>query len=183
MQISELKELTESGKTVTELINAIEIKKYLSIVEKNSIATRVIDSCITENENGLSKIDYFYKFFTSQIALLVNYTDLEFEEGSTIIQYDFLTEQGFVDLIMGKIPDSEINFIMELVDSELDQIVKLNNSIEGILSSKLEKLISVIPDEKGMKSVIKEAQKSLNKVKPENLAILKDIVGKQGSIN
>ena len=174
MLVQEIKEKIEAGKSVDDLL---EVKQYLSIIEKNLIVNKIIDSCIVLDEiNGLSKIDYFYKKLTSDVSLLVNYTNIEFSE-NLIEDYDYLAENVGIEWILNQIPISEVEFILDLVDCELAQIVKLNNSIEGILANRLQALINKVPDEKGIKKLMTEAQKQINKIKPENLEILKGLVG------
>ena len=176
MLVQEIKEQIEAGKFVDDLL---EVKQYLSIIEKNLIVNKVIDSCITIDENnGLSKIDYFYKKLTTDILLLVNYTNIEFSE-NLIEDYDYLCENVGIERILNQIPITEVEFILDLVDCELTQIVKLNNSIEGILASKLDKVVSAIPSEKSIKKIINDIPKQINKIKPENLEILKGIIGNQ----
>lgn len=176
MLVSEFKEQFKKVGSVGELI---EIKQYLPIVEKHLIATKIIDSCIIENKNGLSQIDYFYKKITTDVSLIVNYTNLEFSD-ELINDYDYLSENGFIKQIIDKIPKTEIYFIDELVENELDQIVRIENSLENILASKLQMLINKIPDEKTIKKILNDIPKSVNKIKPENLEILKGIINKQG---
>ena len=174
MQISELKTKIEEGNSIQDLI---EVKQYLSIIEKQLIANKIIDSCIViDDESNLYKIDYFYKKLTSDVSFLVNYTNLEFSE-NLIKDYDYLAENVGIELILDQIPINEVEFILDLVDFELAQIVKLNNSIEGILANRLQALINKVPDEKGIKKLMTEAQKQINKIKPENLEILKGLVG------
>ena len=176
MQISELKTKIEEGNSIQDLI---EVKQYLSIIEKQLIANKIIDSCIViDDESNLYKIDYFYKKLTSDVSFLVNYTNLEFSE-NLIEDYDYLCENVGIERILNQIPITEVEFILDLVDCELTQIIKLNNSIEGILASKLDKVVSAIPSEKSIKKIINDIPKQINKIKPENLEILKGIIGNQ----
>lgn len=176
MLISELKEQIETGKIIDELI---EIKQYLPIVEKHLIATKIIDSSIIENKNGLSQIDYFYKRITTDVSLLINYASLEFSD-ELINDYDYLSENGFIKKIIDKIPKTEVYFIEELVESELDQMIRIGNSLENVVASKLQQIIDKIPDEKAMKKLMKDIPKQINKINPENMEILKGFVNKQG---
>ena len=172
MLVQEIKEQIEAGKTVDDLL---KVKQYLSIIEKNLIVNKVIDSCITIDENnGLSKIDYFYKKLTSDVSLLVNYTNIEFSE-NLIEDYDYLCEFIGLEWIIDKISPIEVYIIQELVDEELDQIIKLNNSIEGILASKLDKVIERLPNSKELKSLSKSIIKDINKLDQNKIADLKEI--------
>lgn len=175
MLISEIKEQIEAGKTVDDLL---KVKQYLSIIEKNLIVNKVIDSCITIDENnGLSKIDYFYKKLTTDISLLVNYTNIEFSE-NLIEDYDYLCENVGIERILNQIPITEVEFILDLVDCELAQIIKLNNSIEGILASKLDKVVERLPNSKELKSLSKSIIKDINKLDQNKIADLKEIFSK-----
>ena len=172
MLISEIKEQIEAGKFVDDLL---EVKQYLSIIEKNLIVNKIIDSCIVLDEiNGLSKIDYFYKKLTSDVSLLVNYTNIEFSE-NLIEDYDCLCENVGIERILNQIPITEVEFILDLVDCELTQIIKLNNSIEGILASKLDKVVEKLPTDKQIKSLSKSLVKDINKLDWDKLPMLKDM--------
>ena len=172
MQISELKTKIEEGKSIQDLI---EVKQYLSIIEKQLIANKIIDSCIAiDDESNLYKIDYFYKKLTTDVSLLVNYTNLEFSE-NLIEDYDYLCENVGIERILNQIPITEVEFILDLVDFELTQIIKLNNSIEGILASKLDKLIEKLPTDKQIKSLSKSLVKDINKLDWDKIPMLKDM--------
>lgn len=177
MLISELKKQIETGKIIDD--GLIEVKEYLPIVEKHLIATKIIDSSIIENKNGLSQIDYFYKRITTDVSLLINYASLEFSD-ELINDYDYLSENGFIKKIIDKIPKTEVYFIEELVESELDQMIRIGNSLENVVASKLQQIIDKIPDEKAMKKLMKDIPKQINKINPENMEILKGFVNKQG---
>lgn len=175
MLVQEIKEQIEAGKFVDDLL---EVKQYLSIIEKNLIVNKIIDSCIVLDEiNGLSKIDYFYKKLTSDVSLLVNYTNIEFSE-NLIEDYDYLCENVGIERILNQIPITEVEFILDLVDCELTQIIKLNNSIEGILASKLDKVIERLPNSKELKSLSKSIIKDINKLDQNKIADLKEIFSK-----
>lgn len=178
MQITEFKEQIEAGKSAQDLI---EVKSYLPLVEKQLIVNKIIDSCIVVDDAGLSKIDFFYKYLTTQISLIVNYTNLEFSE-ELISDFDYLAEYIGIEWIIDKISPIEVCIIQELVDDELDQVVRIGNSVEGILSKNLQLIVNKIPDEKGIKRILTEAQKQINKIKPDNMSIIKDLF-KQGDLS
>ena len=118
----------------------------------------------------------------------MNYTNLEFSE-NLIEDYDYLAENVGIELILDQIPINEVEFILDLVDFELAQIVKLNNSIEGILANKLDKLIEKLPTDKQIKSLSKSLVKDINKLDWDKIPMLKDMwnvaIGNQseGEIN
>ena len=152
------------------------------MVEKHLIAIKIIDSCVKEDSNGINSIDYFHKYLATQMSLINNYTDLEFSE-EPINDFDCLAEMGLIEKIVDSIPDSEVNFIVDLVDSELEQIVKIGNSLSNVIASKLEKLIAKIPDSKELKKLTDNIPKQINKIKPQQLELIKGLLNKQGASN
>ena len=53
---------------------------------------------------------------------------------------------------------------------------KLDNSIEGIISKGLDKLLAKMPDNKGMAKFIKDITKQFDKINPEKLKFVKDAI-------
>ena len=182
MQITELKQQIEAGKIIEELL---EVKSYLPLVEKQLIVNKIIDSCIIVDENGLSKIDFFYKYLTTQISLIVNYTSLEFSE-NIIEDFDYLAEYIGIEWIIDKISPIEVCIIQELVDDELDQVVKINNSIESIaqkgindlkviIEEGITKIVEKLPNDKQIKSLSKSLIKDVNKLNWDKVPMIKQM--------
>jgi len=176
MQITELK--LEDGTYNNMRIDTID---HISFIEKKILCEGILDGCLETDENGIITCNYFMKKLLTDLKIVANYSDIEFSD-EVVLDYDFLNESDIVNIIKERINKSELEFIEEMVDKSIEQKIRVGNSLGNILASKLEKLISKIPDEKGIKGIIKEAQKSLNKIKPENMEILKGMF-KQGVPN
>lgn len=160
--------------------NEIKIKKYIPFVEKQVLVQRVVDLCLDfDQDTNMVKVNFFNKKLSIDSQIILMYTDLEFAEEDFIKQYDFLVENNYFDYIFSQINSSELDMIYEAVEHEIEQAIQLNNSIEGILSKNLQKLIDKIPDQKGIKKIMNDIPKQINKIKPENLEILKGIIGNQ----
>lgn len=179
MLISELKEKLSQNKTLGTII---EIKIYLPVDEKKIIVDNIIQGCVETDENSIIQINYFNKKLIRDVSLIVNFTNLEFSDDNSILEYDYLAENKIIDWIIDKIDEKEINFIDDLLKDELNQKIKIGNSLENIVAKALNNLISKIPDEKKMRKLMNDIPKSLNKVKPENLEILKGFIG-QNKVN
>lgn len=175
MLINEFKKELESGKFSKDII---EIKQFLPSIEKKMLVDTIIEGCIEVDENNLMQINYFNKKLFEDLSLIVNYTNLELSDES-INDYDFLVENGYARWIIEEIPDSEKEFIDNLLHYELEQKVEQNNSLTNVVAKALNKLVDKIPDEKSIKKMISNIPKSINKIKPENLNILKDFVNQQ----
>jgi len=175
MLISEIKQRLKSGEPIDAIIT---IKPYLSHVEKKILCENIINASLDQDENGLVVADYFNRELTKNIGIIVNYTDIEMSE-EFLEDYDFLCEQGIVDYILNNMNKSDRYFIKSMVSKGIEQEIKIGNSIESILAKNLQNLIYKIPDEKFIKKLMNDIPKSINKIKPDNMAILKDLF-KQG---
>lgn len=176
MLISELKEKLESGKPLEELL---EVKSYLSVSLKKVIADNIVERSVEIDQNAIMQVNYFNKKMLRDMLLIVEYSNLEFSDEGSIEEYDYLCENKILDKIIGLIPESEIDFIDDLVHYELKQKVELNNSLTNIVAKSLNDLINKIPDQKSITKTLNSLPKILNKVKPENLEILKGFINQQ----
>ena len=184
MQIQILKErINESPENhilnMTEILEGVEIKLYLSTIEKRIIVDNIINGCIEIDENSIMKVNFFNKKLISDISLITNYTNLIFSDDNSIEDYDFLSQYKILNHIIKHIDSDELDFIEYMVENELEQQIKIGNSLESVIAKGLNKLIEKIPDEKSMNKLINNIPKVLNKVNPENLNILKDFMGQQ----
>ncbi len=148
-----------------------EVKqKYLPLVTKREICETIKSNSIMELE-GMLIYDSINHSIAQTLSLLQFYCDIQLDD----IDIDKLYKDGTVDCIVGQIPASEINFIEHHTKQMIDSEINTFNSVSGVLNRNIKILIDKIPDEKGIKSIFAEASKQINKVKPENIKILKNI--------
>jgi len=188
MQIQELKErINELPENqiliISEILEGVEIKLYLSTIEKRIIVDNIINGCIEIDENSIMKVNFFNKKLISDISLVTNYTNLIFSDDNSIEDYDFLSQYKILNHIIKHIDSDELDFIYNMVEDELEQQIIIGNSLESVIAKGLNKLIEKIPDEKSMNKLINNLPKSINKIKPENLAVLKGIFNQQNNQN
>ena len=164
-------------------ISDIDIKHYIPFAHKQLLCEKVIDVSTLVDENGIVSCSYFLKKLVTDINIMSFYTDLEFNE-NTAEDYDFLVQSGLFDDILDHINDGELDFIDEMVNKSIEQKISIGNSLSNIVAIKLEKLINSIPNEKTLKKLMNDIPKQLNKIKPENLNLIKEVLGnKQGDIS
>lgn len=152
----------------------IEIKQYLSFVEKKLLCIDILEDCLIVDENGLLSCDFFKKKLLIDLKLIVNYTDIEFSK-EFMGEYDFLVEQGILDHIIENIPASELDFIDEMISDELDQRIKIGNSLESIIAKGINKIAEKLPTDKEIKSLSKSLVKDLNKFDWDKVPMLRDM--------
>ena len=168
---------------MSEILEGVEIKSYLSTIEKKVIIDNIINGSVETDDNSIIKINFFNKKLISDISLITNYTNLIFSDDNSIDDYDFITQYKILNHIIKHIDSDELEFIYNMVEDELEQQIKIGNSLESVIVNGLNKLIDKIPDEKSMNKLISNLPKSINKIKPENLAVLKGIFNQQNNQN
>jgi len=178
MLVQEIKEKLSTPEII-DLSTLITIKPYLSHVEKKILCENIINASLEQNENGLFVCDYYNRELTKNISIIVNYTDININNEEFLEDYDYLCEQGIIDYVLNSMNKNDRFFIKSMVSKNINQKISIENSIESVLAKNLQSLTSKIPDEKSIKKLINDIPKSINKIKPDNMAILKDLF-KQG---
>lgn len=157
----------------------IEAKKYLPFAVKKTMVDTMLNTAKTV-ENNIIKIDYALLQMVKEYILLNNYSNLDLSEEDMLTTYDYLKENKVVDYVIEEIRNNgELDFYNVVLAQEIEQIQKVDNSLESIIAKSLNTLIAKIPDEKGMAKLLKQLPKSLEKVSPETLEILKNLNVKQ----
>jgi hypothetical protein len=151
----------------------IIVAKYLGFSIKKVMIDNIIEFCKIP-QNNLVKIDYARLEMVKTISIITEYTNIEIPE-NIISAYDYIKENKIDKYIFEKINQDEIMFINNTLDSEIKQINDIDNSLQGVLSKSLNDIIEKIPDEKAITKILKEVPKSINKIKPETLVVLKNI--------
>lgn len=117
----------------------LNIKSYISIIEKQRLAMRVLDACTFE-ENGVIKTDSFQKYFLFTIGALKMYTNLEFnEEGNIYEEYDELCGSGLLDAILDTFQEDygRANAVLNMLYADM---IENNNSVSNLIGAAMSKL-------------------------------------------
>ena len=100
MKIMEFIDVMSKENSTKRISAILETKKYLPISEKRRIADAVIETCITDN-NGFITVDSLDQYIMFTIAVISNYTNLEFgANGDYLSDYDRLCEAGLLDAVI-----------------------------------------------------------------------------------
>lgn len=145
----------------------IEIKQYLPIEEKLKLLTRVINKAIEQSPNfsNLLQVTVFFS-----LELVYAYTNIQFTEKQKedfCKTFNLMNENKLISEILKHIPDSEISFLQEGLDSTLSALYAYRNSARGILESLSADYNNLNLDIESLQEKIKD---------PENLQLLKDIL-------
>ena len=145
----------------------IEIKQYLPIEEKLELLTRVINKAIEQSPNfsNLLQVTVFFS-----LELVYAYTNIQFTEKQKedfCKTFNLMNENKLISEILKHIPDSEISFLQEGLDSTLSALYAYRNSARGILESLSTDYNNLNLDIESLQEKIKD---------PESLQLLKDIL-------
>lgn len=174
MLIQELKEKLTATPEIIDLSTIIEIKPYLSFVEKKIVSESIINGSLEQNEDGLTICNYFNKKLLSDIAFISNFTNIEIGE-EFLEDYDYLCEQGIIKYVLDNINVDDWDFIEGMVNRSIGQEIKISNSLESIITKGINKFTDKLPTDKELKSLSKSLVKDLNKFDWNKIPMLKEM--------
>lgn len=163
----------------------LTIKKYLPILHKQVLIDNIISSAKEIDDNGMTRINYTNLELFFDIHLTETISNYGFYPETMIEEYDYMVEHGIFELIYNEFSKHEINNIRKLVYKEIEQELKVSNSIEGIINShlyllqdKIDTLISKIPDfkEDTVNKWVKSLSKTLKQFDPSKTEMVQSIL-------
>lgn len=128
MKINELLEIINDETDISKVLN---IKKYIPASEKKQIIDSIIDECMRA-ENGVIKLDSMQKYMSFIKYMIVNYTNLEYEEDD----YDVLCSTYYCGNSLLNAIIAEFNAEMQECDRFLDFAIEnilRENSLEYMI--------------------------------------------------
>lgn len=149
---------------------AIQIKKYLSINDKLSLISNIINQSAT-NEKYANPVQV--KVYTA-IGIIENYTNINFtdkQKEDIPKLYDIIVSSGFYNEVIDNIPEDEYNELIEDINISIEAIYKYQHSIMGIIDNVANDYENLNLDA----TVIQEKLADDN-----NMQMLKDVLTKLG---
>jgi len=153
----------------------LNIKKYLSLTEKKILIEKILDICIIEED--IKRIDFTLKEFAYEYMLVNLYARINIGTEDIVEIYDELKEKGIINKIITNIPESEIRFIDNVLQKEIEQVQLVDNSLAGVVSKQLSKLVEKLPDSNEINKMIPKLSKQINKISPDSFKFLTDAIG------
>lgn len=164
MKFSEIE--TKTLEQIKEM--GLEIKEYLPMDYKIMLVNDIERNCICK-ENNISYIDYTTKELAYVLAIVGYYTNIEDDILQTIKIYDLVKQIGLFDYIYNQISIVEIKTLNKLISDTLNQKIEVGNSISNILDINFSALIAKIPNEVGIKSILKSVSKQFKSMDLEKI--------------
>jgi len=173
-------------KNNTELISEVTVKSYLPIILKRAIIHGInnedaeidglISTCI-ELKDSMYYVNYA-RLTVSKFFLTISlYTDIVFDTDSMFDAYDFFMENNLYDIIASKISDLAITD--KLIDMEIKQYLDVRNSLSFVVARSIDKALEKMPSEESLEKFFKKIPSLINKIKPENLEVFKEMIAKK----
>lgn len=134
----------------------IEILKYLSIEDKNSIIQLALQNSEESGIYNLLKLNMYFELY-----IIYSYTNINFsmEEKSNPVEiYDILKSNGLIDTIINSIPEKEYAYLKTTLKDTMELKIKYRNTIAAVLNSFIENL----------PKNAEEAMKTINTFNPED---------------
>ncbi len=173
-----IKELKKELKNKKNIVEVLEIKRYLPFVEKQLLCQTVIDKCMDTDEKGLVTCDYFMKQISLDINILTSYTNLTFNEESLLDDYDYLVKDKVWNIILANIDPGEIEFINTMINKEIQQRLEIENGLSNVVATALNRFVDVVDkntNPKELRKLSKSILKDLNNLNLDNLPQIKEV--------
>lgn len=167
--------ITLSDINTKEDFTKIEIKSFIGFSFKKLYINNILETCKIVNDDGLCTIDYSLLEMFKAYILVSAYTNINLSDGDAIENYDEMYQIGVLDYVLERIDKKELDFFDRVLQNEIVQIQTVENSISNVISKLFKQVADKIPDKNFITKTIKDLPKTINKINPETLNILKNI--------
>lgn len=150
------KEITTDKAKENYFKKNVNIKTYLPILNKITIAERIADVVCFEYEKYITEsgeeksrstmnvqVNTPVQYLLTCRAIVENYTDLEIEDTSFYKEFDALQENGIMDKILCTIPNDELKNFEAIVNMKREDILYNHGTIKGFISDKVERIAMI----------------------------------------
>ena len=150
------KEITTDKAKENYFKKNVNIKTYLPILNKITIAERIADVVCFEYEKYITEsgeeksrstmnvqVNTPVQYFLICRAIVENYTDLEIEDTSFYKEFDALQENGIMDKILCTIPNDELKNFEAIVNMKREDILYNHGTVKGFISDKVERIAMI----------------------------------------
>lgn len=159
-------------KTIEYNGQTIEIKQYLSINDKATIASNVLNSVVGNGETRFInplQVEVYTLILVIDTYTNINFTDKQREDPAKL--YDLIVGSGLWELIFNEIDKEDYGHLLIYIDKSIKAFYDYYNSIYGILDN-------INKQYESMNLDATEIQQKL--ADPDNMALLKEVLAKLG---
>lgn len=169
----------------TKINDILTIKKYLPIIHKRILVDNIISSVKDYTDNGMVKINYINLELYKHVYMLEMLSNYAFTPDTMIEEIDYMLENGIMTSFHYELGSQLLWDIDGLIEKEIDQMLKVENSMESIINThlylfqdKLDLLINKIPDfkEDTVNKWIKSLSKTLKNINPDQFSKVQEMM-------
>ena len=172
----------------------IKIKQFLSFIELQTFVEMVVSSFVKfdtdEDSKDFGRIvekSIFDKELRYVSCIISLFTDIEISDEDTIGEvYNTVIGSGLYDEIIGNIPENVLYDIDSKINSliyEIETNDSKKDTIENTVSVFLDGVLKKLPDSKAIGKMAKDVTSAINKMKPESLKMLGDVLKFNNGVN
>lgn len=111
--------------------NTIELLQYLPIQDKYDLIAMALENSVEEGIYNPIKLDMYFHLYLVYMYTNVTFTDKQREDEMKL--YDTLQSNGFIDMVLDRISDSEYNTLTTYLEETLDYLVEYQNTTAFLL--------------------------------------------------
>jgi len=162
---------------IKEDYSNIIVKKYIPFLIKQNIIDNVLSACTSLEDDGFIRVNYAMKRMAIEFSICNQVTNIDMSNEDNLELYDSLKELGVITYILNNINSNEVVFINDCINEKIEEIYKVDNSLQYVVAKELNKLLSKIPNDKQLKSLGKSLIKDINKLDPEKYSYITQAMG------
>lgn len=170
----------------SEILKGADFENPVFTAMNKLLYFTTLSEWLLTDHNGYKMIDYRMKRTYEIIFALEQFYGIEFdtmldEDGKVSLEKTLETIDA-IDKVMNHKAEELvyhvdcIHDVIYAVEEHLQEVCRNENSMQAVVKEGLEKLIAKIPDEKGMKKILKDLPKVLDSLNPDNKQILNNVL-------
>lgn len=137
--VFKFKKYKDDEKKVAELVQSVIKTHYIPWVRKNTIATEIARKGLY-NTDGKFAPDTAKVYFLYVVAILKNYTNLEWSDGEDEAVFDALDEVGAVESIIGEV-GKDAGVFQTVLDMHVDDTTDSERNLVDFFGFKIDELL------------------------------------------
>jgi hypothetical protein len=155
--------------------DTLDIKNYISIIEKINLMKRVVIATTYEKNSegkntGNVHVDSVSRYLLFTLSVIDAYTNLEVDFINIIEEYDLLAKENLIRVIFEKIPENELAEIQTILDMQFNDAIQNNLSIHGFIQNQLGRFVELGSNLKPMLGKLIDTVNNLDDEKAEKIS-------------
>ena len=132
-----------NAENLEEVLQELEIKGYISLVEKIAMINQLVDILVKQDENGMYVVDSIEKEVKSKVASVALYTNIELTHDD-YYNYDILNASGLLKgLIDTQYCKDDMQLFYDMLNAKIEDKL-FENSVNHIIAVRTKEMVNVM---------------------------------------